>query len=141
MRQSNRRKRGITAWLVTWDHIGDHAKPPTRIAAILNPRWSSERVREIVEILYVNSNYCPSERIGYAKNKSFNPYPAEFDRLRGVPWLGRIFCGHNPFLYARVVDNLVAPDEGFDETQVTWDERPRPDEKKIAELLGEKSES
>jgi hypothetical protein len=24
---------------------------------------------------------------------------------------------------------------------VTWDERPRPDEKKIAELLGEKSES
>jgi hypothetical protein len=91
-----------------------------------------------VELLYVNNCYSPSERIAYAKNKSFNPDPAEFDRLRGVPWDGRIFCGNNPFLFARFVDNLTAPDEGLDDTQVTWDERPRPGEKKIAEPLGER---
>lgn len=120
------RARGIVAWLVTWEHDGAHATPSGRIAAVLSRRWSSDRVREIVELLYVNTSYSPRERIGYAKDRSFNPYPARFDQLGGVQWAGRIFCGANPHLYARIVDNLIAgPDD--DETKMTWDERPKPD--------------
>lgn len=82
-----------------------------------------ERVRQEVELIYVNNRYSPAERIGYAKNKSFNPYPAEFDPVEGIEWMGRITCGPNPFLYARLVDNLAAGGDGADEAEVTWMER------------------
>src|SRR5206468_1342768 len=52
---------GITAWLVTWEHDGDHAVPPSRIAAILSSRWSPERVRDEVELIYVNSHLSLAE--------------------------------------------------------------------------------
>ena len=134
-KRPRRKPRGITAWLVTWEHMGDHAVPPCRIVAILSYRWSAERVREIVELLYANSYFSPAERIAYAKNKSFNPYPVEFERVHGIRFLGRMTCGHNPFLYARLVENLIA-DKDCDETQVTWDERPGPDPDKIAKFIG-----
>jgi hypothetical protein len=67
MQSSNRRsKKGIKAWLVKWEWAGDHAKPEREIAAILNPRWSPERVRKYVELIYVNSCYSIAERIAYA---------------------------------------------------------------------------
>jgi hypothetical protein len=53
-------------------------------------------VRQHVELLYVASFYSIAERIDYANNKKFNPYPAEFDRIGGVPRSGLIECGHNP---------------------------------------------
>jgi hypothetical protein len=129
MRSGSKRSiKGITAWLVTWEWVGDHAKPERKIAAILNPRWSPDRVREYVEFIYANSYYSISERIDYAKNRSFNPYPAEFMRVRGgVQWQGQIICGHNPWLFARLVDNLVATGESDDEDKVVWTERPKPD--------------
>jgi hypothetical protein len=70
------RNKGIKAWLVTWDYSGEHAKPKRRIATILNPHWSIEKVKQIIEILYVNMTFSLIEKIKYAKNKSFNPYPA-----------------------------------------------------------------
>jgi hypothetical protein len=115
------------AWLVTWEWEGAHAKPERRIAAILNPRWSPDRVRKYVELIYVNSCYSHSERIAYAKNRSFNQYPAEFVSVNGVPWEGEIICGHNPWLFARLVDNLAATGEPDDEEGVVWTERCKPD--------------
>jgi len=113
---------------VTWEWVGDHAKPERKIAAILNPHWSPDRVREYVEFIYANSHYSISEQIAYAKNRSFNPYPAEFMPVRGgVQWQGQIICGHNPWLFARLVDNLVATGESDDEDKVVWTERPKPD--------------
>ena len=131
-----RKPRGITAWLITWEHFGDHAVPPSHIAAILNYRWPGDRVRKEVELLYVNSSYSLAERIAYAKNKSLNPYPAEFNRINGIPLTSQIICGHNPFLYARLVDNLLAVENDLGEAQVTWNERPGPDPERLAKLLG-----
>ncbi len=129
---------GISAWLVTWEHGGNHARPEREIAAILNPRWSGERVRDHVEWIYANATFSLAERVAYAKHKSFNPYPAEFDRLRGAPWSGRITCGHNPYLYARLVDDLrVFHDDG--EGSVSWKERERPDLKFSPGAVGAKS--
>ncbi|MFA5115680.1 MAG: hypothetical protein WC486_00150 [Candidatus Omnitrophota bacterium] len=128
---NKRSKKGIAAWLVTWECVGDHAKPERKIAAIFNPRWSAERIREYVELIYVNSYYSISERISYAKNRRFNPYPAEFARINGVTWQGQITCGPNPFLFARLVDNLVAADDSDDEERIVWTERPKPDCNKL----------
>lgn len=133
MTKKRRSAKGITAWLVTWDSAAEEDSKQ-RIAAILNPHWSARRVRELVEIIYVNSCYSISERIGYAKNRSFNPYPAQFSGFSGIKWEGQITCGHNPWLFARMVDNLTtAPN---DEAKVTWSERPLPNFEETSRRFG-----
>jgi hypothetical protein len=116
----------MKAWLVTWEWVGDHAKRADVIAALLNPRLSAKRVGDIVELLYANEYYSLGERMAYIPKKKKNPYPAVFGRVDGVQWRGQITCGHNPFLFARLVDDLrVAFDERGTE-QATWKERPPP---------------
>lgn len=116
-------------WLITWEWRGDRAKvrEEEKIACILNYRLSGETVRGITELLYVNSQYNLGERLSYAKNKQNNPYPAELELVEGGQWLGSIQCGHNPWLHARMVEDLgVVADESSEE-RLTWKERPKPD--------------
>jgi hypothetical protein len=134
--RGNRLKKGITAWLITWEWMGDHAKAEQKIAAILNPRWSSKRVREYVESIYVDSHYSIAERIAYAKTRSFNPYPAEFVRVSGVAWEGQITCGHNPWLFARLVSNLAAAGESDGHNGVIWSEQSVSDFENNCRKLG-----
>jgi hypothetical protein len=119
------KEREIKAWLITWEWSGDHAKVEDNIAAILNSRLSGKHVRDIVELLYVNSQYGPSERLSYATGKKFNPYSAEFGTLEGVPFEGEIICGHNPYLHARSVDDCHVVGKDGDE-KLTWKEIPKP---------------
>lgn len=54
------------------------------------------------------------------------------DRLEfGVPFSGHIICGHNPYLFARLVDNLVYDGDEFEDNErlVTWDDRVVPENK------------
>jgi hypothetical protein len=112
----------MVGWLITWEWTGDHAKVENKIAAVLRWRLSSKIVREIVEALYANSQYTPSEFVRYCvgKNGKNNPYPAR----NGVPW--GIYCGHNPHLYARIVDGLRVYETENGESAITWKERPIP---------------
>ena len=118
MQKKHGEVRGISAWLVTWEHAGEHAKPRQRVAAVLNPRLSGQKVLEIVELLYANEPYNPSERIAVARSRRSNPYPARFGSLEGVPWEGEIVCGHNPWLEARLVRNLRAKPDSTGEEQL-----------------------
>ena len=112
----------MKAWLVTWEWAGDHAKVDDPLVAVLNPRWSASRIRELVEILYANAYYSLSERLRYANNRSFNPYPAEFGSVAGVSFEGAIYCGHNRWLYARKVKNLRVADDKSDREHLLWSE-------------------
>ena len=123
----SRVKLGISAWLVTWDHCGDHACPKERIAAILSPRLSAKHVRELVEFIYLNASFTVAERIRIMKNPNTNPYPAQFASTDGIPWGGQINCGHNPWLFARIVDNLRVLGSEEESKNVIWDERPIPE--------------
>lgn len=98
----------MKAWLVTWEWSGEHAKRNEKVAALFDSRVSPERVRESVELLYAQAAYTLSERIAcFVGNRRRNPYPAECVKLEGVPWQGEIHCGHNPYLRARLVDELA----------------------------------
>ena len=121
-----RRPPKIKAWLVTWDWVGDHTKRHNKVAAILNPRLSAHRVREFVELFYINTCYSLSERTAYVANKKNNPYPAEFMDINGVPWMGAIHCGDNPWLYARRVNDLVIGRDGRGKEIAIWKERDKP---------------
>ena len=44
--------------------------------------------------------------------------------LDGIPWSGEIECGHNPWLYARLVDDLTAEELADGTETVRWKEIP-----------------
>jgi hypothetical protein len=49
------------------------------------------------------------EKMDCARDRKRNPYPATFGATRdGRTWAGEIICGHNPFLHARLVYDLMA---------------------------------
>jgi hypothetical protein len=88
------------AWLVTWDWIGPHAAVEDRLAAIPRPRLTDRIIKEIVECLYASHAYTPREIAAWSKHPEQNPYRAEWDA-------GICNCGHNPFLTAQKVHNLI----------------------------------
>ncbi len=110
----------ISAWLVTWEWIGNHAKRKDKIAAVLNWRLTRERVAEIIEMIYANEYYTLEERVAFAKDRKLNPYQAQYAA-------GRISCGHNPFLEARLVDNVYVTKDFEGCEQLMWQDRKRPD--------------
>jgi hypothetical protein len=119
-------ERGMSAWLLTWEFHAQKPRPAReRIALILNPRWTSESVLRVVEVLHHSRFYALSEQAGYANNGRFNPLPAEYAKVGGVRYLGQITCGHHPNLFARLVDKLVIRG-AHGEEDVTWQERPLP---------------
>jgi hypothetical protein len=111
-------------WLVTW-HWGvgedDKHTDKERVAAILNPRYSGERVRQFVELLYVNKVYTLSQRMDWAQRRK--PYLARFGGVDGVVCDFQIFCGHNPHLFARQVDDFRIEIDANGEEKPTWTER------------------
>lgn len=113
------RRRKIKAWLVTWEGAGNHAKLTDNVAAILNPRLSPERVRDFFELFYMNIQYSLTERLTYTASKRKNPYPARSIR----PWGYEIECGHNPYLFARQVDDLVVERDEHGKEIASWKDR------------------
>jgi len=115
----------MRAWLITWEWIGPFIERRTKVAAILNSRFSGKRVKDIVEVLYANEYLSLQECMMIAKSPRKNPFSATFGRLDGSPWEGRIYCGRSPHLYARIVDGLeLRISDGVE--QLTWREVPRP---------------
>ena len=121
---SPRKPRKIKAWLVTWEWSGNHAKRDKKVAATFDSRLSPERVRAFIEVLYAYETYTLSEKItAFVDNRRRNPYPAEFLKLDGGSREGEIHCGHNPYLRARLVDDLTV-ERGQDGVETaTWKDR------------------
>ena len=118
------RTRKVKAWLVTWEWRGEHAKRKEKVTDVFDSRLSSGRVRWALELLYAHEMYTLGERIDwFVGNRRRNPYPAEFIKLEGVPWEGEIHCGDNPYLRARLVDELTIQ-RGQDGSEMpTWKDR------------------
>ena len=111
-------KRGQTAWLLTWEWMGDHAAVEDRIAAILRPRLSQNIVGVIVENLYAIHQYSPREIALWSKRPKENPYKAQW-------YNGHCHCGHNPCLNAAYVYDLTItedPETGLE--TIKWGHPP-----------------
>lgn len=79
------------------------------IVAILNPRIGGRRVREFLDLLQLTSDLTLQEQaaILWPRHGSL-PYPAHFGQTtKGQPWEGEIMCGNDPYLRARLVDDLM----------------------------------
>lgn len=114
-----------SAWLITWEWAGNHAAMDKKVVSLINYRKTGEYIRNFVEQLYIVHNSTDGEKASYAKNSHSNPYPAYFAKIGGVSWHGRIYCGHNPHLYARLVSNIRTEEVDGGEV-LRWDERAIP---------------
>jgi hypothetical protein len=130
-----KKPKGFKAWLVTWEWLGNHAKPKEKVVEILDPRLHPERVREIVELLY-HREALLSEKIAWRLRRRKQPYPAEFQILEGVKWRYDITCGHNPWLRARPVENLIIQTDADDKETASWTDRHHlPEVRKMLRLM------
>ena len=122
------------AWLIVWEGTPHALGDRNRVVAILDSRLSGKRVRDYVEFFYVASEYAPNEKVLWAKGK-FNPYPAEFLKVEGVPWHGCVNCGSNPWLEARQVSNIRITIGKHGEEQLLWDETQSEQIKQVKEAI------
>jgi hypothetical protein len=129
-------KKGRKAWLVEWQSPNGQ-EPENPIAAIFRPQMGGETVRQHVELIYSTNQYCATEMLRFMVASAENPYKAVFGSLprrddgsgqMRVTWSGQITCGHNPFLYARLVDNLREGQGTYPDgsPRLEWDEIPHP---------------
>jgi hypothetical protein len=122
---AGKKGKGRLSWLVTRHWIADY--PKSEVAAIFSGRLGGSRVKEFVELLGVTSYYTLSEQAALQwSGHGQAPYPAKFGQTTaGHPWDGEILCGDDPYLHARVVNDLIV-ERGADGKEVaTWKERPR----------------
>jgi hypothetical protein len=110
----------MRAWLVTWDWVGDHAAVANPIVDILSARTSLKEIRTHVARLYAREQLSWSERlelVRYAKPRSIDT-----NVTRGGGGRLHVDCGHNPFLIARIVENLRVIKNADGEDTLAWDE-------------------
>ena len=88
----------------------------------LESAYSPKRVREIVELLYQREESL-TDKLAWRLLKRQQPYAAEFVRLAGVDGPGEITCGHNPWLRARLVDNLTIETGTNGKETGSWNDR------------------
>lgn len=96
----------------------------TEVVAILDYRKSVGRVRDFIENLYISDNYSLPEKLTYARNTNFNPYPAQIIDLNVRSPYYQITCGDNPCLFGRLVKNIRISVDTSGKEILLWDEFP-----------------
>jgi hypothetical protein len=100
------RRKNVRAWLVTWE--GEHGKQDN-VALLLHPAMAESRVAHLVALLYANVRGTFTERITHATDTdpAHHPYRAEILNRNGREREGHFICGGNPYLYARLVEQVT----------------------------------
>jgi hypothetical protein len=112
---SPRMSRGVKSWVLYWENMPGGPLPialDNEVVAVLPPSWGEDRVKDVLERLYLERAMTAAELLGW-RNRSSSPYPAVC-----ATYLHHIkvtdlayYCGHNPILTARKVEQLVAVGE------------------------------
>jgi hypothetical protein len=85
------------------------------------------RVREFVELIHVTSYFTLDEQLSMMwPRHGHTKYVARFGQTQqGDPWEGEIICGDDPYLRARLVDDLIVDRDADGKENARWKERPR----------------
>ncbi len=112
----------MKAWLITWECVT--VEPPDRLAAILTSRKSDEYIADLMELFVQRATYGASEMAYYANRKNKRVHKAQTPLIiHNVPHGNRVMCGHDPWLYGRIVNNLkIVVDEVKGVEILSWRE-------------------
>lgn len=108
----------MKAWLIRWEWMGEHAAISDPIVTIMSARTSTKDVQKYVEQRYIEARASLSEKLTYARYNQPQepPYLARRER-------GHIHCGDNPWIVARIVDDLCVNEDAEGKEVLTWTER------------------
>jgi hypothetical protein len=125
-----------SAWLITWDWTGEHARVENRFVAVLDYRYSSNTIARLVEQLYVTCRFALSEQLAYARRRKYSPYRVQYgvvnvaeearakaDLPSTIPFSDSMICGSNPWLWARIVYDIEAYTDEDGNEHLCWKER------------------
>lgn len=114
----------MKAWLVTWQWIGDHAQVGDPLVAILSSRKSDRAVSEFVEQYYLMASATAGEMAYYMNRRRKLPHKARTPEIiNEIPHGGRIRCGADPYIYARLVTDLRIEELDDEDVEIiTWRE-------------------
>lgn len=115
-------RRGIKAWLLYWETQPGGPLPLAEdgeVVAVLPSTWGDDRVRNVLERLFLERAATLAELVNW-RNSGSSPYPSRPGTYMHSIAVGgtEYYCGHNPILKARKVQNLVA----VGEYELTWEE-------------------
>jgi hypothetical protein len=106
-----------------------------------NPKW----VAKFVELVYAGAMYEPDELVAFTTKPQDNPYRATFPRRLpdrygpgNMVWPVAVVCGHNPYVAAKLVENLRAVPAENGTSTLHWDPIQPPEwaQRIIAERKG-----
>lgn len=108
----------INAWLLTWEGTeGPAIAPNLKLIAILSARKTMRTIQDIIYLIY-SRNICSAKEMADYANKQ-NEHQQHFTHMYNTPT--RIFYGHNPCIFARIVSELsVEHDDTNQEERVRW---------------------
>jgi hypothetical protein len=109
----------VNAWLVTWEWMGAHAAVESPLIAILSGRLGYSRVAEFVKWTWASAMLTPEEWLDGVRHRRL-AYEPESGRIGTIPWSGEMSCGHNPFVWARLVRNARVEGNGVDR-ELHWE--------------------
>lgn len=124
------RKKIKRAWLLTWEHATDGPDVPNRLVAIVSSRYSDTRVKAILEQYYVSNYLSIPEQFSYVKSKESCPYKVEYSTVTvseksqlSASFAESMIIGGNPYLWARIVQELETWIDGDGREFLKWKER------------------
>ncbi len=99
--------------------MGDHAAVEEPLIAVLSGRLSYKRVADFVKWTWASAKLTPEEWFDGIRNRklAYEPHPGVIGTAQ---WQGEMTCGHNPFVWARLVRNARVEVSG-DERSLVWD--------------------
>jgi hypothetical protein len=117
-----RAARGVKAWVLHWEVRPGGPAPIAQdgeVVAILSSRMGVEKVKEVLERLYMQRAFSLAELVMFRRSGS-GPYPVHSNvYVHGIEVSGLGYeCGHNPVLIARLAERVRA----ISEDVIEWEE-------------------
>jgi hypothetical protein len=115
------RRRAVEAWVFYWRN--EPGAPAFSVSdletvAVLPVRSSEKTVKETLRRLFLERAASPAELVAWRRSADGPYLPMHGAYIHRIPYSVAFYCGHNPMLVARQVENLVVEDE----LTISWDE-------------------
>ena len=107
----------MNAWLITWEGTDKKLNDSNKIVGVVSSRCSSKNIENLIDFLYQRTIFNVGEMTYFANRKSARK---KMNRSL-LSTESRIFYGNNPYLFARLVENLSVVEKEYTEI-ITWTE-------------------
>jgi hypothetical protein len=124
------------AWLLTWERASHRPQAKKRFVAVISSRYSDYSVRKILEQYYVSEYLSLSEQFSYIKSSKHCPYKVQHATVAvseslqkaaslppQAPFSDSMIIGGNPWLWARIVNDLETWIDENSVEHLKWRER------------------